>query len=445
MIYLLKRFWKYARVYKLQYVYAFIGVLMVSGGTAGITYLIKPVMDKVFIEKDEKLLYLLPIAIIVIMFLKSFGRFVQTYYTVFVGQRVLATLKNELLKNLLNQDMDFFNKTQKGKLISRVLNDTSRIERIVSTSIPLIIREVMTALGLLGVVIYHSPKLAFFSLIVIPFSVYPLSKLAKKMKKISRSSQEKIADVTSRLSEIFNNIEIIKSSVSEKFEYERFKNDNEKFFNLIIKATKTNALVAPLMEFLGGFGVAVVIVIGGRAVFSGEMSVGEFFSFITSLFMIYTPIKFISNEYNRLQDAIVAGERIFEYIDLKPDIKSCGNKELSFIKRIEFKDVKLKYGDKEALKGINLTANEGESVALVGDSGGGKSSLVNLLVRFYESSSGEILINGQDIKEYDIKSLRKNIAFVTQRVFIFTLFVGVVFMRSNKPEKPQCCLPLPFY
>lgn len=415
----LKRFWPYAKEYKIYYVYALIGVLMVSGGTAGTTYLIKPVMDQIFIEKNQELLYYFPSLIIAVMLIKALGRFVQSYFTIYIGQSIVKVVRGELLVNLLKMDMDFFNKSQKGNLISRITSDTGRIQRVVSTSVPIIIREFLTILALLGVVIYHSPQLAFFALVIMPLAIWPLSKLAKKMKKISKSSQEKNADITSRLSEIFNNVEVIKASCSENFEIARYGKDNEKFFKLAMKATRTNELVSPLMEMLGAFGIATVVIVGGQAVFDGEMTVGTFFSFMAALFMIYTPIKTLSTEYNKLQDAVVATGRIFEFLDMIPEIKSSGTKRVDPITEVCFNDVVLKYGDKTALDGVSLTASRGETIALVGDSGGGKSSLVNLLVRFYDASAGRVEINGTDVREYDIVSLRKSIAFVTQRVFIF--------------------------
>ncbi len=415
----LRRFWPYMRDYKLYFFFALVGVVMVAAGTAGITYMIKPIMDEIFVNKDETLFYVLPALLVGIYTLKGFGRFVQAYFTVYIGQSIIRRVRGELLGTLLKMDMAFFNRTQKGVLMSRITNDTSRIQSVVSDAIPLILRESLTIVALLGVVIYHSPKLAFFALVVMPMAAYPLSILIKKMKRISRSSQEKIADITARLTEIFNNVEMVKANTTERFECERFEKDNEKFFRLAMKATKTNELVNPLMEILGAIGGAVVVIVGGHEVLNGTMTVGTFFSFIAALFMLFTPIKMITSYYNRMQDAVVAAERVFEFLDLRPEIKPQGKLPVERIDTVRFENVILNYEEKTALKGIDLEANLGETVALVGDSGGGKTSLVNLLVRFYDVSGGQLLINGTDIREYNLESLRQNIAFVTQRVFIF--------------------------
>ena len=425
------------RQYKFYYVIVIAGLFMVAGGTAGMTYLIKPMMDELFINKNQELLFFLPALLITVLMVKGVGRYIQAYFTTYIGQSIIKTIRDELLERLLKMEIDFFYKTQKGKLISRITSDTARIQSMVSDAIPTIAREGLTVVALVGVVIYHSPLLAFYALVVMPLALYPLSLLAKRMKKISKSSQEKVADIVSRLSEIFNNIEVIKANHTEAFETVRYEKDNRKFFRLSMKATKTNQLISPLMELLGAVAGSVVIIVGANAVFSGEMTVGTFFSFTMALFQIYTPLKMISMQYNKLQDAIVAGERVFEYLDLVPEIKDHGTKNLEDIQSVEFDNVVLRYGDKVALRGINLNVERGETVALVGDSGGGKSSLVNLLVRFYEADEGKLLINGTDIREYATLELRKNIAYVTQRVFIFndTVAANVAYGEEIDEER----------
>ena len=315
--------------------------------------------------------------------------------------------------------MDFFNEFRTGELISRTTNDIDRIRSIVSSIIPELTRESVTIIGLLCVVVYQSPKLAFFALVVMPVAIYPISRLAKRMKKISKQSQEKTSDITSALSEIFTNIEIIKANNAQKYEHSRFVDENNKFFRLNLKSVKIEQLVSPLMETIGSIGVAAVIIIGGKDVIDGQINMGAFFSFLTALFMLYTPLKRIVNIYNKMQDAIAASERTFFLMDKVSQIKD-GQKELNEeINLIKFKGVRLSYGDKEVLKGINLEANKSEFIALVGSSGGGKSSLMNLLMRFYDVNGGEILINGINLKDIKIHSLRQNIGLVTQRVYIF--------------------------
>ena len=415
----LKRFGPYFKDYIPHFILAFIGMGLASGGTAVSAYLVEPVLNKIFVEKNETLLYMLPCAIIAIYLLKNVGTFMQAYFTAYIGQDTIRRFREKMVENLLNLDMKFFNDFRTGELISRTTNDIERIRSIVSSIIPELIRELVTIIGLLCVVIYQSPKLAFFALVVMPLAIYPISRLAKKMKKISKKSQEKTSDITSALSEIFTNIEIIKANNAQKYEHSRFVEENNKFFKLNLKTVKIEQLVSPLMETIGSIGVAAVIIIGGKDVIDGNINMGAFFSFLTALFMLYTPLKRIVNIYNKMQDAIAASERTFFLMDKVSQIKD-GQKELNEeINLIKFNDVRLSYGDKEVLKGINLEANKSEFIALVGSSGGGKSSLMNLLMRFYDVNGGEILINGTNLKDIKIHSLRQNIGLVTQRVYIF--------------------------
>ncbi len=415
----LKRFGPYFKDYIPHFIFAIIGMGLASGGTAVSAYLVEPVLNKIFVEKNEKLLYILPCAIIAIYVIKNIGTFMQAYFTAYIGQDTIRRFREKMVANLLNLDMDFFNEFRTGELISRTTNDIDRIRSIVSSMIPELTREFITIIGLLCVVVYQSPKLAFFALVVMPVAIYPISRLAKRMKKISKQSQEKTSDITSALSEIFTNIEIIKANNAQEYEHSRFVDENNKFFRLNLKSVKIEQLVSPLMETIGSIGVAAVIIIGGKDVIDGHINMGAFFSFLTALFMLYTPLKRIVNIYNKMQDAIAASERTFFLMDKVSEIKD-GQKELNEeINLIKFKGVRLSYGDKEVLKGINLEANKSEFIALVGSSGGGKSSLMNLLMRFYDVNGGEILINGINLKDIKIHSLRQNIGLVTQRVYIF--------------------------
>jgi subfamily B ATP-binding cassette protein MsbA len=398
---------------------------------------VKPLLDEIFIAKDVQMLQLLPYAIIAVYAAKEIGRYMQAYFTAFIGHDIIRRFRDKILKNLLIQDISFFHEYRTGELISRNTNDVEKVRTVVSNLIPEFFKEFFTIIGLVFVVIYQSSALAFFALIILPLAIIPLSKLAKKMKRISKQSQEKVSDITAKLSEIFNNIEVIKASNAMDHESDIFAKENQKYFSLTMKSVKVSQLVSPLMEILGSVGVATVIIIGGMEVIEGNMSVGSFFSFLTALFMLYTPIKKLSSLYNQLQEAVAASERIFFLLDKEPLIQG-GTKEIpEKIENILFENVKLKYGTKKALNGINLEAKQGEFVALVGDSGGGKSSLVNLILRFFDPSDGKILINGVDLKEFSLKSLRDNIAIVTQRVYIFheSVAANVAYSKEIDEEK----------
>lgn len=412
------RFKPFLLDYKKEFVFVILAIIVIAVTSSLTAYLVQPVLDEIFIKKDREMLYYLPYFIILLYSLKGLGRFTQTYYTNHIGQDIVRRVRDLMLSSMFKFDLEFFNQNRNGELISRVTNDINRIQVAVSNYIAEFVRETLTIVALVAVVIYQSPKLAFFGLIVMPLAIYPITRFAKRVKKLSYKSQSKISDLTSKLNEIFNNIEIIKANSSEKIESKEFAKENLEFFQINMKSVKVSELVSPFMEFIGSIAIASVIIIGGIEVIEDKITVGAFFSFMTALFMLYTPIKKVSNIYGKMQDGIAASERIFELINLKPSIIS-GDKKLNNIDSIEFKNISLNYGETEALKDIDLIAKKGDIFALVGDSGGGKSSLINLIVRFYDVSSGELLINNQNIKEFDISSLRDRIAIVTQRVFIF--------------------------
>lgn len=414
------RFKPFYKKYKKEFAIAIFGMILTSIGTAGSFASLKPILDYIFVEKNEALLYTLPFLLVIIYILKNLGFYLQTYYLSFIGMDTLRILRFKVLKNLLKLDMDFFKRNRTGELVSRCTNDINALQSIVSNIIPDFFRELLTIVGLLIVVFYQSPILAFFALVVLPCAILPLVHFARKLKKYARSIQETNSDLLSRLSEIFSNIELIKASNTQNKESEKFAKQNNELCRLNLKSTRIDALTSPLMEIIGSLGVAAVIIIGGREVIHGTMSVGSFFAFITALFAIYTPLKRLSSLYGRLQGAIAASERTFYLLDLEPQILN-GSKNLESVARIEFKQVDFAYENpyKSVLKDINFEFNKGEILALVGTSGGGKSSIINLLMRFYDKQKGEILLNDLDISEFSIESLHDRIGLVTQNIYLF--------------------------
>jgi subfamily B ATP-binding cassette protein MsbA len=416
---LFKQYLPYLVGYKRQFTFAILGMVAVAVGTAGTAKIIQPLLDDVFIAKNDEALIVVPLLLILVFSLKGIGQYIQTYYMSYIGLDVVKKLRNNLVKHLTYQDMQFFQTIHSGEILSRITNDIGRIQNVVTTMIPYFIREVLTIVALTGYVIYQSPKLAFYFLIIMPIALYPLSRLAKKMKKYSKLSQESTSTMTARLGEIFSNIEVIKSNSTQELEAQKFEKENQSVFVYLLKQVKINALTTPIMEILGSIAIAVVIYIGSTEILEGRMSSGEFVSFAAALFMLYTPIKRISKLYNQAQDAIVANERMFELLHMQASVRS-GTEVLDLsIESISFNNVALNYNDTPALENINLEAKRGDTIALVGDSGAGKSSFVNLLVRFYDPSSGSITINGTNYQNFTLDSLHHKIAYVTQRIYIF--------------------------
>lgn len=432
------RFKPFYKKYKKEFAIAIFGMILTSIGTAGSFASLKPILDYIFVEKNEALLYTLPFLLVVIYILKNLGFYLQTYYLSFIGMDTLRILRFEVLKNLLRLDIDFFKRNRNGELVSRCTNDINALQSIVSNIIPDFFRELLTIVGLLIVVFYQSPTLAFFALVVLPCAILPLVHFARKLKKYARSIQETNSDLLSRLSEIFSNIELIKASNTQNKESEKFAKQNNELCRLNLKSTRIDALTSPLMEIIGSLGVAAVIIIGGREVIHGTMSVGSFFAFITALFAIYTPLKRLSSLYGKLQGAIAASERTFYLLDLEPQILN-GSKKLESIERVKFKQVEFAYKNpyKSVLKDINFEFNKGEILALVGTSGGGKSSIINLLMRFYDKQKGEILLNDLDISEFSIESLHDRIGLVTQNIYLFNDSFAENIAYSEEPNEEK--------
>ncbi len=418
MFTLIRTYWPEYRRYRGKLLLAFCAMLLVAGATAGIAWIMKPLLDQILIDKNTHLLYILPLFIILAYFAKGAGSYTQTYAMSYVGQDIVRQVRDRLLAHLLQLDLAFFYRYHSGELISRITNDIGRIQNAVSASMATLVRESMTAAALIGVVIYQSPTLAFITLVVIPAAYVPVNLLSKRLKRIAHTTQVRNAELTANLSEMFANVEAIKAYHTEDFEAARFARTNRGFFGINMKSVRTSALVVPIMELFASFSAAAVIAVGGRQVVQGSLTVGAFFSFMAALFMAVDPIRRLSQTYTQFQDAVAAQERLEFMFALAPEVRS-GDAELQDVTVLAFDRVGLAYGDKTALHEVSLAAHKGEVIALVGDSGGGKSSIASLLLRFFDASSGRVSLNGRDIRDYSLASVRGRIAIVTQRVHIF--------------------------
>jgi len=441
---MLQRYWPYIKEYKLQYLFVFIGIILTVSATTATAHIMKPLMDDMFIDRKQEMLYLIPIGLIGIYFFKAIGRYVQSVYMNYIGQHIVTRFREMLLEKIINLDMSFLYLNRSGELISRVTNDINRIQYFVSNMLPELFREILTVIALISYIIYLNYMLAFYALVVFPVVIYPLILIAKKLKKYSHRSQAKNADVVIRLTEVFNNSEIIKANATEKYELKRFSVQNWLFFKINMKSVYVGELVSPILEIIGASGLAAVIYIGGQEVYENRMSVGEFTAFLTAVGLVFQPIRRIGSIYAKIQDAIAASERVFEILDTKSKI--IDGKEIlnSAITQIEFKNVKLKYEDSHALDDINITIRQGENIALVGDSGGGKSTFINMLLRFYDPDSGLININNKNIKEFTQESLKHHISLVSQRIYIFqdTLASNVAYGQTIDEDEVKKALAL---
>lgn len=419
---LLKRCISYFWPYKFRIFISIISMAIVAGCSAVAAFLVKPALDDIFIKKDKQALVLIPVALVVVFIIKGIFRFLQNYEMNYCGLKVLEKLRNELHSKIIRLPIYFFDENQTGMLMSRILSDVTLI-RASLPSLVMLIRQVLTMIGLLFVVFYRDPYLATIAILVLPVSVYPFIYFGKKLRKLGRKNQNKISDISSFLQEVFSGIKVVKAFSTENKEDESFQKENSRLVSIAIKEIKYNELSSPVMEFIGALGAGIVVWYGGSQVIAGESTPGTFFSFMTALIMLYDPLKKLTSANLTIQKALAGAERVFQILD-SPElaIEKSGNKELKPpFKELVFEKVTFTYpGTKRpALKDINLTIRNGEKVAIVGPSGAGKTTLVNLIPRFYLQQKGKIILNGLPLESYSLKSLRLFMGIVAQDNFLF--------------------------
>ncbi len=416
-----RRLLVYLKPYRIRLVLAAVFMLLTSGMIAAQTYLVKPAFDKVLLNKDLKLLFLLPPALIIVSILKGAASYARDYFMGYVGQKVVNDIRDQLYAHITSLSFSYFTKTPTGVIISRIINDVNLVQGALTRAPSSLVQGVTTMLALMGYVIYLNWRLAVFSLVVLPLAGIALSKFSRRFRKISTQMQEQIGSLTIHLHETISGVRIVKAFGMESYESRRFAERNKSLFNSLMRSLKTSAVSHPVMEVISMLGTSLVIVFGGYWIIRGSMTVGEFLSFMTALVFFYKPLKDLNGINNTLQDGIAAAKRIFEVLDTRPEIKdTAGAAAVSRdFKTIAFRNVSFKYEDDYVLKNVDLTVRAGETIAIVGKSGGGKTTLVNLIPRFYDVSDGAVLIDGMDIRRATIGSLRSCTAIVTQQTILF--------------------------
>lgn len=404
-----------------RFLLAAVCMAIVGGATAAAAFLVKPALDDIFLNRKVTSLYWIPAAVIIVYLVKGTANYGQHVLMNYIGNRIIADLRSILYRNIQIQSLSFFTKNPTGTLISRVLNDVSLIYITVSNSVTSLFKDTFTLIALIGVVFYRDWKLALIAVTIFPLAIYPIVLIGRKVRKTSMKTQITMGSLTDLLQETIAGSRIVKAFGMESYETSRFNRENERLFRLLIKNVMTKALTTPLMEFLAGFGVAAIVFYGGFQVVRGSTTPGTFFSFLTALLMMYEPAKRLTNLNSEIQQGIAAATRIFSVIDTVPEIRNRPNAiALKPIKQgIELRDVSFAYEATPVLKHINLLIRAGEIVAFVGTSGGGKTTLVNLIPRFYDVTEGAVLIDGHDIRDVTLESLIAQIGIVTQQTFLF--------------------------
>ena len=418
-----KRLLRYVAPYRAR----FIGGVVCSGLVALLTgvyaWLMKPVLDEIFISKNDTLLFLLPLALLAVAVLRGAFSYCQKYLIVTVGNRVVTDVRQELMSQLIRLPVGYHDANTTGRSVSRVTSDVTVMASSVSGVVRDVVQQGLTFIVMVGVIFYQNWKMAGLALVVMPIAGLSMAWAGRHLRKLGKTAQERIGDMGSALQETLAGIRIIKSFGREDAQAEYLKRINLSFFQSMQKTNQVHSLGSSYMEVIGVLGVAIIIWYGGNLVIHGEMTAGEFASFLTAMVLAYDPIRRLSGTNNQLQQAIAAAERVFDVLDLETERdKDGGRIDMEGGSRsIEFQGVTFTYEgqDAPAVVGIDLSIKAGESVALVGSSGSGKTTLLSLLPRFYKPTAGRILIDGTDIQDLTLRSLREHIGIVSQDVVLF--------------------------
>ncbi len=416
-----KRLLKMAQPYTVRFAFAAVCMIIAGALQSSLALVSKPAIDEIFVSKNIAALKWIPFAVVGIFLFKGLSNYGQNILMSSIGLRIVADLRNKLYEQIQKQSLSFFTEHPTGVLMSRITNDVMSVQSASSEAVTALVKDTFTLICLIGVIFYTDWQLALIAMVVFPLSIYPISLFGKKIRKVTTSTQITMGTLSSLLQETISGTRIVKAFCMEKYESERFSAENERLFKLNMKTVSVNAISSPLMEFLGGLGIAAVIFYGGYNVVQGSSTPGKFFSFLAALLMLYEPVKRLTSVNNTINQGIAGADRIFSIIDRVPDIKDKpGAGNLPPIKNsIDIESVTFRYEEKPVLKNINLSIKAGEVVAFVGMSGGGKTSLVNLIPRFYDISAGRVLIDGHDIRDVTLQSLRGQIAIVTQQTILF--------------------------
>jgi subfamily B ATP-binding cassette protein MsbA len=427
----LHRLFGYARPYRGRFAAAFAAMLVYAAATASVAALIQPVIDQVLPTGDGLLRWCA--ALLIVYIVKGLGAYASSFLMTDIGQRVVRDLRDQLFRHILDQSATFFSRHTSGQLMSRITNDVNQVQQAVSETVGDLMREGLSLLGLAIYLFYQDARLALVAVTGAPLVVYPLVRFGKRIRSTTRRSQEQLEELSHVTAEAFTGHRIVKAFGAEAHEESRFKRASQRLYRTNLKVTSALAILPPLMELLGGLAIVGLIWYGSHQIAEGALSPGDFAAFVAAAFMMYAPIKKLSRVNATLQQAMAASERIFEILDTHSEVpERPGAQVLPRLRQaIEFRNVSFSYDGvgKTILRDVSFTVRSGQAVAIVGLSGAGKTTLVNLLPRFYDVSGGHILIDGVDIREATLASLRAQISVVTQDTVLFddTIYSNITY------------------
>lgn len=395
--------------------------LLVGAMDGAFAWLVEPVLRRIFAGHDTRIFLLVPLGVIILFAARGISRYIYDTTIRLAGQKAIQDIRNDFYQLTVRQDMAFFNRQATGDLMSRMTNDITTMQEGLSQVVTGLFRDLLSSLVLLGVIFYRNWQLAAICFIVFPLTIYPAQLIGKKIKNAARRSLQVMGGLGTTIQETFSGIKVIKAFGLEGQVTHTFRRESLKYLEQYWKYIKYSSLATPITEMITSLGVAAVMYVGGSQVMSGRMTPAELFSFITAMIMLFTPVKKLQSSYNVVQRSAGAAERVFQTMDAQRQIVDRKDAvELSRVSgRVEFRDVSFSYGDEQVLQNINLLIHPGQMVALVGSSGGGKSTLAALLMRFYDVSDGSISLDGHDLRDVSLSSLNRQFALVDQETTLF--------------------------
>jgi subfamily B ATP-binding cassette protein MsbA len=434
----LSTFWRlleHARPYRGRLLLALVAMLGYGAGSAGVIWQVKPILDQV-LPNEENLLPTI-VAILGFYLAKGLGAYVSGYLMTDVGQRVVRDLRNQLFRHILGQSAAFFSTQTVGRLLSRITNDVGLVQRAVSETIGDLSRETLALIFFGGVLFYHDPRLTLICLTSAPLIIYPLVRLGQSVRRTSRRSQEAIEQMSHASGEALTGHRIVTAFGGQRREQARFERASDHFYRTSMRVTRALAALPPLMEFIGGVAFVLALYYGSQAIRAEQLTTGGFVLFIAALFSMYQPAKKLSRVNADLQQAMAAADRIFEMLDIHSEVteKPGATPLARFSRSVEFRGARFSYPEAErpTLDDVTVTVRAGQTLALVGRSGAGKTTLVNLIPRFYDVTGGQLLIDGVDVRDVTLASLRAQIGIVTQETVLFddTIAANIAYGRPN--------------